>query len=313
MAASLATASLCACATTPFSTPQRPSVAELRAVAPRAPEPHAKAEATAESRWASNDRSAKAPLRKKLVGVFVAGNQSDALTARLLVGLMGKGFTHLSDLSAAPAITAEITRTSGGGLTKLASTLDQLLAVASPVRAEYVLLVRFASLPATGPGQLVRFELAREDGAAYAAAHKSYIDTIKGHLAAVDKAEAEYEAAFATARAEYEAKKGGYQSFPTKTAGQVALEEREVVRQQLSVMREAGKKAMSEPVTPEALQREVDARTEQRAAPSRVVGTATLVEAASSRVAWLAMNESASADPEALVVKMLDQLPAMLP
>lgn len=165
------------CDSVRFTKVESPDLTSFSARAPTPPEPQPVTEAEPEARWQVVDVSAKAPLRKKLVAVQVAVNAGadgasalrSAATSQLMAKLMTGGFTSLVDLSSAPGVNAEVTRTGGGSTVVLSGALHQVLQVATPLRADYVLSVSFATLPASQSSKQVRYALSDKDVQEYQA------------------------------------------------------------------------------------------------------------------------------------------------
>jgi hypothetical protein len=70
-----------------------------------------------------------------------------ALTSILQARLMDDGFQSVMDLAAASELVADVSRSQAGAGVKLSRKLDRVLAVASPLRADYVFTLTFAAVP----------------------------------------------------------------------------------------------------------------------------------------------------------------------
>ncbi|HNY81033.1 MAG TPA: hypothetical protein PL046_25800 [Polyangiaceae bacterium] len=314
--------SVASCDSVRFTPVAAPSLLGFQASPPSVPEAQPVVEPDTPLTWEVLDRTAKAPFRRKLVGVQAAMRTDDAkserrrgaLTSMLLARLMDDGFQSVMDLAAASEIDAEVSRSQGGASVKLSGKLDQVLTVASPLRADYVLTLTFAALPAAMSRKTVRYEVPEEQLAEYRAAHERYEKFVRDYLTQLDASFADYTQAFEDAKAEYERNKGRYAEFPKKTSGQHALERYEEDRARYQHLRGQAEAALTGVPSPQQFAQDVARKTStERSTRARLAGWASLQETGSNRVVWLAWCQGEVDNADAALDTLTQSLVQSLP
>ena len=314
--------SVASCDSVRFTPVAAPSLPGLQASPPNVPEARPVVEPDTPVAWEVLDRTAKAPFRRKLVGVQATMRTGDAeserkrgaLTSMLLARLMDDGFQSVMDLGAASEIDAEVSRSQAGASVKLSGKLDRVLAVASPLRADYVLTLTFAAVPAAMSRKTVRYEVPEAELAEYRAAHEGYEKSVRDYLTQLDASFADYARAFEDAKAEYEKKKGRYAEFPQKTSGQRALEKYEEDRVGYQRMKGQAEAALASVPSPEQFAQDVTRKTStETSTRARLAGWASLQETGSNRVVWLAWCQGEVDDADASVDTLTQSLIRSLP
>ena len=312
---------LVACDSVRFAKVELPNMSAFSAKLPSAPDPHPVTLADGELKWQIVDASAKAPLRKKTVGVQVAAGHGDgeqlqraARTSQLMARLMTGGFASLIDLSCAPHVNAEVTRGGAGNSVVLSGPLHQVLPVASPLRADYVLSVSFAALPAARSSKQIRYSIGDQDMQAYREDYDRYQGELRKYLQGLDSAWQSYESAFQRSKEEYDKSKGRYATFPSPTEGQRAVTEHDRLEGEYRRFRAAAESARSQAVSPEDWSKSVAGRKDTEAhSQTRLLAWASVQEAMSNRVVWIAWVDQPVADPDSGVTALLDRLVSSLP